>query len=225
MPDPTPQTPPQATPAPGATPPATPPAPGVTPPVTPPVANTPADAGGEKTPPPTNQPPLDDSHIQSMIDGSYGKFQSKVDTISNELSNAKKENKTLSDKLGKIENADQLIADADKAKEVILQAEVGKLRDQLVDREFPALKGKEQYVTGNTLEDMRASAAKVMQDFGIAGDGTPTSLNTPAAPTGGIDPSGLASMSDDERAKVIKGMSDEDLARMTGNPVPKKPAA
>ncbi|MAG44724.1 hypothetical protein CL633_02440 [bacterium] len=186
---------------------------------TPPAA-VPGQAGGGEPP---QKPALDDSHIQAMVKQGiaegYSGMQSKVDGVLNELSESKKQTAALTKKLETVDNIDSLLQKAEQANQTILNAEVFKLKQQMTAQEFPELVGKETYIQGNTLKDMRASAELVKQDFGIGTTPPSSFAGAPSNTPGTASTQGLQSLSEAEMRETAKNMSNEDLARMTGQKI------
>lgn len=168
--------------------------------------------------------PIDDSRIKELIKGEigqvYSKFQQGVSTFQQKYEDEKRARIKAEQDLEEVENLPKLKKEAEEARNFIIQVEVQKVRNQIVAQEFPNLKGKEQYIQGITAEEMRESAKNLMKDFGLSGDNKPTSLNSGIGPQAKsrIDLSGFYNMSEAEQKEILKKLSNDDLARLTGNP-------
>ena len=150
--------------------------------------------------------------------GFFQKMQSEVDRL-------KAQNQSLQEKLESVENLDEILAEANKAKGEKLEAEASALRNRLVSEKYPSLKGKEHLVSLGSPDEMEKRMVDLQALIGEQkkqpenqNEISPKievkvdNLQAPAgAPQGGITAEQFRSLSDEEKVKVMGTVGDEVL--------------
>lgn len=113
------------------------------------------------TPPaPTPVPPSDEGGI-------YGKLQREKAAAEKEAKKARERAERAEAELAGIENLPDKRAELRDIERKKFEAEAAQARYNLVQQEFPQLKGKENFIPLDTIENMRASANNLIQSFGL----------------------------------------------------------
>lgn len=150
--------------------------------------------------------------------GFFQKMQSEVDRL-------KAQNQSLQDKLESVENLDEILAEANRAKGERLEAEASVLRNRLVAEKYPSLKGKEHLVSLGSADEMEKRMVDLQALIGEQikqpenqNQNPPKieakvdNLQAPAgAPQGGITAEQFRALSDEEKAKVMGSVGDDVL--------------
>lgn len=180
---------------------------------------TPSDAGQGAAGAPTTPAP---QGTPASPDGSlYSKLQSERDAA---LAKAEK----LEKKLNSFENVEELETRAKEAELRKFNAEAEVARVELIKKEFPHLVGKEHHIKLGTLDEMKAHAYQLSQDFGLK----PAQANQPPAPTKGDAGqqgnstseivSALGNLSEEQLRETLKRLPTEELAKIINVETPDK---
>lgn len=87
--------------------------------------------------------------------------------LQSERDKALLETEKLKRKLENIENLEEKEKRVNEAEERVFIAEAKVKRNEIIEKEFPQLKGKERFITLGTEEEMRQSARDLADSFGI----------------------------------------------------------
>lgn len=135
----------------------------------------PANEGGtpaqEGQPVKTSADPVPQKPVEQP--NAYGKLQSELSSKDREIRNLKKQVGKLEGVIDEVDGIDSLREEVKGAKEVIFQSQATQARANLIQKEFPQLKGKEDFIQLDTEENMRKYAEHMVKEFGLEG-GTPS---------------------------------------------------
>jgi len=164
---------------------------------------------------PGQQKPVDEKALEKRIEGSlYSKFQSNLSEKEKEIKKLQSKLERREAELEEIEGIDKLREEAEELKRLKFETEASQARANLITKEFPQLKGKEQFIPLGTEEEMRNKASEMVKEFGLSGKGEEESLKSEASPTFASTMSRLSSLSPQERKEALKKLPDEVIKKM-----------
>lgn len=175
---------------------------------------------GTPVTPPVTPPPVPPVATPNPDEGGvYSRMQRTIAALEKEKKSLIRDLEKTQDELGSIENLDEKKRELDDLNRQKFEAEAQVARVRLVSQEFPQLRGKEEFIPLGTLEEMRAKAQRMVQEFNLSAPAD--SLQSPATNTFAATVDRFASLSPQELktelaklpTDVKKKMIDEFKAR------------
>jgi len=154
---------------------------------------------------------LSEEQVKQIESTLYSRFQSDLSTKEKELVEERKRREEVEAKLEGVEKLDDKLKQVEESEAKILEAEARTKLSDLVDKNFPELRGKERFIKLGTEDDMTEQLKDLRESFGLKSK-VSESLKGQAGESGSF--ASLTSLPESELKKTLSKMSKEDLKKL-----------